>query len=368
MSTPGSIGSAIEGTVQRLVDEAVGVRVVLAADVADRPGVEVAQRPLHRFVQLLHAGVFHFVATFDLAHDQLGVADQLEVAGAVGGGELDPAQQRPVLGDVVGRLADRLADFLDDLAAIAQHHPDRRRPRVAAGAAVDVDRVAAHRLAAGSPAMRSLPSSPTTAFHCFAGLSSWSISPPLPSSKTGRSSSPRSTPHWYQERSQAIVIRTSPGLPAEAPTEARGRPKVRVRPTTERPASLELKRAAACSKGVNPLASPGGGAGRRDGGGEGAPGRRSRRRRRPRRRPRPSCSLLWPGSGSGPAPSRQPSRSARATQSSQTDRSSSASKYPCTRSPARIVRPQIPQVAPITLAGARISAASRPSCAAARPA
>ena len=43
MSTPGSIGALDlrHQAVQLLVDEAVGLGVVLAAHVADRPGVEV---------------------------------------------------------------------------------------------------------------------------------------------------------------------------------------------------------------------------------------------------------------------------------------------------------------------------------------
>src|SRR6476620_7823 len=265
MSTPASIGSrapsAIERSIQRLDHQAVDVGVLGAADVADRPGVEIPQGSLHLFVQLLHAGVLDFVAAFHLPHNQLGVADQLQLGRAVLGRQLDPPKQRPVLGDVLGRLADRLPHFADDLAAVAQDDADRRGTGVASGAAVDVDREAAHRLAARSPARRSFPSSATSAFHCRAAASSCSISPPLPSSKTGRSSSSRSTPHWYQESSQATVTRTTPDLPAEAPTEARGTPRVRVSPATVRPASLELKRATARSKGVGPNSS-GGGSGR----------------------------------------------------------------------------------------------------------
>ena len=95
------------------------------------------------------------------------------------------------------------------------------------------------------------PPSTAEAFHCRAAASSWSISRPLASSKTGRASSPRSTPHWYQESSQATVIRTSLGAPAEAPTETQGAPSVRTSPATVRPASLALKRFAARSKGLS---------------------------------------------------------------------------------------------------------------------
>src|SRR5215212_5056161 len=315
MSTPGSIGSegraagpsAIEHSIECFIDQAVGVGVALAPDVADRPGVEFPQRSSHLFVQSLHAGVFDFVAAFDLPHNQLRVADQLQVGGAVRGGQLDPPQQRRVLSDVVRRLADLLPHLLQHLAAVvADDHADSRRAGVAAGAPVDVDGDPAHRLAACSPASASTPSSPTQAFQWQAAWSSWSSSRPLSIWKTGRSSSPMSTPHWYQESSQATVTRTSFGAPAAAPTEANGLPRVRVRPATVCPASLELKRATARSKGVGP--SPGAGVIR---------GRRSRQR--------PS----WPStgrSGSGSPAASHPRRSARATQSSQTERSSTSTK------------------------------------------
>src|SRR3954466_8557486 len=99
MSTPGSIGSGgraggsspLEHPVECLVDQAVGVGVALAADVADRPGVEASERPLHLGVEWLYSGIFHFVAAFDLPHDQLGVADQLQVGGAMLASQLDPS-------------------------------------------------------------------------------------------------------------------------------------------------------------------------------------------------------------------------------------------------------------------------------------
>src|ERR1700753_2926940 len=134
------------GIVEGLVDEAVGVGVLGALDVADRPGVESGQHFLRLRVQLFHVRVFDFVAAFDLAHDQLRVADQFHLVGAVGARQLDPAQQRPVLGDVVGGAADRLPHGLDDRpVVVADDHADRRRPRVAARATVDVHRQLPHR-------------------------------------------------------------------------------------------------------------------------------------------------------------------------------------------------------------------------------
>jgi hypothetical protein len=84
MSTPGSIdfdaSSASGGlarfavAVERLVDEPVGVGVLCPRNVADRPGIEIRERPLHLCVQRLDSRVFDFVLPFDLPHDQLRVA------------------------------------------------------------------------------------------------------------------------------------------------------------------------------------------------------------------------------------------------------------------------------------------------------
>ena len=56
------------------------------------------------------------------------------------------------------------------------------------------------------------------------------------------------TAHWYQVSSQATVIRAASGVPAAAPIETRGSPRVRVRPATVRAASLALNRVTASSK------------------------------------------------------------------------------------------------------------------------
>ena len=66
-----------------------------------------------------------------------------------------------------------------------------------------------------------------------------------------------STPHWYQESSQATVIRTSLGEPAAAPIETRGAPRVRINPATVRAAPLALKRSTASSRRKLPASRPG---------------------------------------------------------------------------------------------------------------
>src|ERR1700760_3405211 len=104
MSTPGSTGPLPSvAAIERLVDEAIRLGVQLAADVADRPALEIGKRPLHLRVQLLHRRVLDLVSTLDLAHDQLRVADQLELRGAELGRPGYAKQKGPVLGDVVGR-------------------------------------------------------------------------------------------------------------------------------------------------------------------------------------------------------------------------------------------------------------------------
>src|SRR5680860_134812 len=284
---------AVEG----YVDEAVRRGVLLAAHVADRPALEGAQGRLHLAVELSHRRVLDLVLALDLAHDQLRVADQLELARPQLSGPFDPEQQRPVLGDVVGGDADPLAALLHHPAlAILDHRADRRRARVAASAAVHVHDQLHGNQPTGSPSWLRRdgetpssirPPSPAPAFHCRAEPSSCSISSPLPSWKTARISLPRSTPHWYQPSSQATVIRTSPAEPAAEPIDTRGSPRVRIRPATVRTASLALKRAAARSSRLRGV-SAASGAGR------------------------------FPTLAPGAAGSTQPSRSASPRQSSQT--------------------------------------------------
>jgi hypothetical protein len=75
-----------------------------------------------------------------LFDDQLRVADELGLSGSELLGERDAEQQRPVLGDVVGRLSDRLAALGEDLPRrIGGDGRDAGRSRVSTRAAVDVD-------------------------------------------------------------------------------------------------------------------------------------------------------------------------------------------------------------------------------------
>src|SRR5207237_1817487 len=74
-----------------------------------------------------------------LARDQLGIVDQLDLTGAQHPSTLDAAQDGAVFGDVVARDPDRLGDLLEDLSrGIGHDDADRRRPGVAPRPAVDV--------------------------------------------------------------------------------------------------------------------------------------------------------------------------------------------------------------------------------------
>src|ERR1044072_630657 len=169
MSTPGSIGSAME----RLVDEASGLVIQFAADVADRPAGEGGQCPLHLGVELAQDRILDFVFALDLAHDQLGIADQLDLARPQHRRPLAPEQPRPVLAGVVGAVADPRSPLLETAAGgILDDRGNRRRAGVTPGAAVDVDYDLLQgqrsgwrcgRRAGGSPS-RSWPRATTAAF------------------------------------------------------------------------------------------------------------------------------------------------------------------------------------------------------------
>jgi hypothetical protein len=129
------------GRVERFVYEAVGLLVLLAADVFDRPLLEGAELVEDLCVQRLQVLVLDLVLLLHLADDQLRVADELDLLGLELLCQADAEQQGPVLGDVVCRGTDRLAALGEDLAgAVAGDGGDRGRARIAPRAAVNVDR------------------------------------------------------------------------------------------------------------------------------------------------------------------------------------------------------------------------------------
>ena len=114
--------------------------VLLSRHVPDRPPLEAREGRPHLRVKFAQARVLHPVFPADLLDDQLRVADQLELIRAQGAGPLDAQENGPVLGDVVRCAADRLGALVEDgPVRVREHSGDRRRPRVAARTAVDVD-------------------------------------------------------------------------------------------------------------------------------------------------------------------------------------------------------------------------------------
>jgi hypothetical protein len=91
-------------------------------------------------VEGLQARVLHAVLAAHLLNDELRVAVDLELGRAVLARELDAAQERAVLGHVVGGLADGLPYRVHDRAlGVRDHDADRGRAGVPAGPAVNVD-------------------------------------------------------------------------------------------------------------------------------------------------------------------------------------------------------------------------------------
>src|SRR5829696_5555363 len=126
--------------IQSLVDEFVGSGVVLAAHRADGPFVETAQLSHGLGKQMLKTGMFHLVLPADLTRDELGVVHDLDLLGAKLAGELEPQQQRPVLGHVVRGLPDVELPLAERLALRARRDGGHRgRAGVSARPAVHVD-------------------------------------------------------------------------------------------------------------------------------------------------------------------------------------------------------------------------------------
>lgn len=106
----------------------------------DRPAGQVPESVPHLRVQWPQVILLHPPVALHLLDDQLRVADELDLVRLEFLGELDAKQERPVFRNVVGGLADRLAALGKHLAGrVGGDGGDRRGPRIAPGAPVDVD-------------------------------------------------------------------------------------------------------------------------------------------------------------------------------------------------------------------------------------
>src|SRR5687767_13789913 len=137
--------------VDRHVAEAIGILVQRPRDVPDRVAVELAQHVHDRGVDRLQVGMLHAVDPRDLARDQLGVHPEVDVRRPEPECLLQREAHGGPLGNVVGRVAERLGDLgqYGAVGRVTQDGPGAGRTGIAAGGAIGVDQDPRHR----SPAL-----------------------------------------------------------------------------------------------------------------------------------------------------------------------------------------------------------------------
>jgi hypothetical protein len=136
--------------VHGLVGQGVGALVGLTGDVLEPDLVEALSQAPGLGVQRQQRRAVHLVGAAQLLDDQLGVAAHPDPARTKRPGPLQPGDDRPVLGDVVGRPADSLRHLGKHLSLElllsgrrfgqgGDDHAVAGRAGVAAGAAVDLN-------------------------------------------------------------------------------------------------------------------------------------------------------------------------------------------------------------------------------------
>jgi hypothetical protein len=81
-----------------------------------------------------------FVFACDLLGNELGVPDKGNELGFKFNGPLKPADNCPVFGHIVGRVANALTYLIDQLAlVISDHHSDARRAGITSGTSIAMD-------------------------------------------------------------------------------------------------------------------------------------------------------------------------------------------------------------------------------------
>ena len=121
------------------VRQAVGFPVVFAQGVADGEPVQLGDQISCASMEVFQRGVLDFVNPFDLADQKFGVADHAKGFRSVLDGVLKRSDQPLVLSEVVGLVAEILAES-GDLASgfVLNDDAISCRARIAACAAVDV--------------------------------------------------------------------------------------------------------------------------------------------------------------------------------------------------------------------------------------
>ena len=103
--------------VHRRIGEAVGVGVRLPPDVLERDAADVAGQERRRSMERLQAGVLHLEVAQHLLDEEQRIGAHLDLAMPLRARPLERREQPSILGDVVRRDADRLANEAMDEAA-----------------------------------------------------------------------------------------------------------------------------------------------------------------------------------------------------------------------------------------------------------
>ena len=113
--------------------------IVFAESVADREPFQLRDQFLGAAVKILQRRVLHLVNAFDLAHQQLGIADQLQGFRTMLEGVFESCNQALILGEVVGLVAEVFAEMGDfSSRLILDYDAITGRAGIAARAAVAV--------------------------------------------------------------------------------------------------------------------------------------------------------------------------------------------------------------------------------------
>jgi len=86
---------------------------MFAESVADGKPFQLGDQLFGATVEILKRGILDLVDSFDLADQQLGIADQLESFGAMLDGVFEGGDQSLIFGEIVGLVAEVFAEVGD---------------------------------------------------------------------------------------------------------------------------------------------------------------------------------------------------------------------------------------------------------------